>query len=111
MDFIDDPDESIITAVFEVPGIKTNDISLHISEGHLVLSGKRRAVYNITQQSEALPQDTSGNVIQASNLSIPIQELRYGSFRRAIKIPEGVKVRTSFSILHLHSDISSSFSF
>jgi len=91
MDFIDDPAESILTAVFEMPGIKTNDISLHISDGHLVLSGERRPTYNTTQQSEAVPQVTAGNGVQAPKLAIPIQELRFGSFRRAIRIPEDLK--------------------
>jgi HSP20 family molecular chaperone IbpA len=97
MDFIDDPSESILTAVFEIPGIKTNDISLHISDGHLVLSGERRPTYNTKQQSEASSQNSAGDSIQALKLTIPVQELRFGSFRRAIQIPEDLKVR---SILH-----------
>jgi HSP20 family molecular chaperone IbpA len=91
MDFIDDPDESNLTAVFEIPGIKTNDISLHILNGHLVVLGERRPTYNATQQSEALPQDTAENGVQAPKLTIPIQELRFGTFRRAIQIPENLK--------------------
>ena len=93
MDFIDDPAESILTAIFEIPGIKTNDILLHISDGHLVLSGERRPTYNTTQQSEAIPQGTAGNGIQVPKPTIPIQELRFGTFRRAIRIPEDIKVR------------------
>jgi HSP20 family molecular chaperone IbpA len=115
MDFIDDPTESILTVVIEIPGIKTNDISLHISNGLLVVLGERKPVYNTTQQSEALPQDTAGNGIQAPKLTIPIQELRYGTFRRAIRIPESLKVRshcifilnpppTSFLPCHFASD-------
>jgi HSP20 family molecular chaperone IbpA len=100
MDFIDDPAESILTAVIEIPGIKTNDISLHISDGLLVVLGERRPTYNTTQQSEALPQGTAGNSIQAPKLTIPIQELRFGTFRRSIRIPENLKVRIP---LHLHS--------
>ena len=100
MDIIDDPTESTLTAVFEIPGIKTSDISLHILDGHLVVSGERRPTYSITQQSEAPSQDTAENSIQAPKLTIPIQELRYGNFRRAVKIPEGLKVRLPF---HLHS--------
>ena len=98
MDFIDDPGESVLTAVFEVPGIKTSDISLHIVDGHLVVSGERRPSYNITQQSEAPPQDTAENDIQVPKLTIPIQELRFGTFRRAVRIPEGLKVRIPFHL-------------
>ena len=98
MDLIDDPAESVLTVVFEIPGVKTNDISLHILDGHLVVLGERRPTY--TQKSEALPQDTAGNSTQEQNLTIPIQELRFGAFRRAIRIPENLKVRV---LLHLHS--------
>lgn len=91
MDLIDDPAESILTAVFEIPGIKTSDISLHILDGHLVVLGERRPIYNTTQQTEPSSQDTE-NSTQAPKLNIPVQELRYGTFRRAILIPEGIKV-------------------
>lgn len=89
MDLIDNPAESILTAVFEIPGLKTSDISLHILDGHLVLLGERRPAYTITQQSEGSSQDTEGT--QVPRLTIPIQELRFGTFRRAILVPEGLK--------------------
>lgn len=94
MDLIDDPAESTFTAVFEIPGIKTSDISLHILEGHLVVLGQRQPSYNPTQQSETLPQETAENGTQPPKPTIPIQELRYGSFRRTIRVPEGLKVCT-----------------
>lgn len=106
MDFIDDPAEPNLTAVFEIPGIKTSDISLHILDGHLVVSGERRPTYLTTQQSEPPPQNTTETGVPAPKLTIPIQELRFGTFRRAVRVPEGLKVRlpfqSSFSILHPH---------
>jgi HSP20 family molecular chaperone IbpA len=98
MDLIDDPTESTLTAVFEIPGIKTSDISLHILDGHLVVLGERRPIYNTTRQTEASSQDTE-NSAQAPKLNIPVQELRYGTFRRAILIPEGIKVSLLLSSL------------
>jgi HSP20 family molecular chaperone IbpA len=106
MDLIDDPAESILTSVFEIPGVKTEDISLRILDGHLVVSGERRPTYNTTRQSEASPQDTAENGIQAPKPTISIQELRFGTFRRAIRIPEGLKVRIPF-IPHVRSHVSS----
>jgi HSP20 family molecular chaperone IbpA len=100
MDFIDDPAESTVTAVFEIPGVKTSDISLHILDGHLVVSGERRPTYNTPQQSEAPTQDSAESGTQASKLTIPIQELRFGTFRRAVQIPEGLKVRHCIFILN-----------
>lgn len=100
MDFVDNNADSTFTAVFEIPGIKTSDISLHIVDGHLVVSGERRATYNIdaTQQSEASAQNTAENANQEPKFLIPIQELRFGNFRRAVRIPEGLKVRFSWNV-------------
>jgi len=91
MDLIDDPAEPIFTAVFEIPGIKTSDISLHIVDGKLVVMGERRPSYNITQRSEPQPQGAPENSNPAPTSSIPVQELRFGTFRRAIRVPEGLK--------------------
>lgn len=92
IDFIDDPAESSFTVVFEIPGIKTSDISLHILDGHLVVMGQRRPAYNITQDSEPSSQNTAESATQEPKLTVPIQELRYGTFRRAIPVPEDLKV-------------------
>lgn len=103
MDFIDDPAESSVTAVFEIPGVKTSDISLHIIDGHLVVTGERRPTYNTTTQSEAPPRDTAESGVQAPKLTTPIRELRFGTFRRAVQIPDGLKVRVPLRI-HSQSD-------
>ena len=89
MDFVDNPADSTFTAVFEIPGIKTSDISLHIVDGHIIVSGERRPPYNITEQTE---EGTAENGNREPKLFIPIQELRFGTFRRAVRIPEGLKV-------------------
>jgi len=91
MDFIDDPAQSTLTAVFEIPGIKTNEISLHILDGHLVVLGERRPTYNATQRPETSSHNTAENSIQGPKLTIPIQELRFGAFRRAIRVPDNLK--------------------
>ena len=103
MDFIDDPAESSVTAVFEIPGVKTSDISLHIIDGHLVVTGERRPTYNTTTQSEAPPRDTAESGVQAPKLTTPIRELRFGTFRRAVQIPDGLKVRVPLRV-HSQSD-------
>ena len=97
MDLIDDPVDSNLTAVFEIPGIKTSDISLHILEGHLIVMGERRSSYNTTQQIELPSQDTAENGISAPKRSTPIRELRFGTFRRSVPVPDGLKV--SFLLL------------
>ena len=97
MDLIDDPEESNLTAIFEIPGIKTSDITLQIMDGHLVVLGERRCSYNPTQPSEASANNSSAeNSIPTPKVNIPIRELRFGSFRRAIRVPDGLKVTFTF---------------
>ena len=65
---------------------------MHILDGHLVVMGQRRPAYNITQDSEPSSQNTAESATQEPKLTVPIQELRYGTFRRAIPVPEDLKV-------------------
>ncbi|KAF9011879.1 hypothetical protein BDQ17DRAFT_1345041, partial [Cyathus striatus] len=100
MDLIDDPSSPNITVWFEIPGVKTSDISLHIRDGNLMIFGQRRCPVNATIPSAvgltALPagaKDVSNSMEQAS-AGQPVRrvhELRYGSFSRTIKVPTGIQ--------------------
>ncbi|EDR10517.1 uncharacterized protein LACBIDRAFT_248102, partial [Laccaria bicolor S238N-H82] len=79
MDLLDDQSSSNITAIFEVPGVKTSDIALRILEGSLVITGKRQAAGE-GDADTAAPQSI-----------LRVQELRYGTFHRSIPMPEGIK--------------------
>ncbi|TEB26811.1 HSP20-like chaperone [Coprinellus micaceus] len=112
MDLVDDPTTNTLIAIFELPGIKTGDITLQIRDGNLIIMGERRpppAVQQAlaTRQSSNLPRnpisaadslargemdaesdDTAGT---ARSISVTIHELRFGQFYRAIPIPTGLK--------------------
>ena len=112
MDIVDDPSLSRVVAMFELPGIRSSDIALQIRENNLIITGARtmpsaealRQECNTADDKEIKPEDNDVDMKSESpsiaRLNAPIQELRYGSFYRAIRIPEGVQVRkfTRYSV-------------
>jgi len=66
-------DNRLITRV-DLPGVKKEDVSVEVTDGQLILSGERKS------ETE---KKNDGNVYRA--------ECQYGSFYRAVPLPEGVK--------------------
>lgn len=66
-------DNRLITKV-DLPGMKREDVRVEVMDGHLVIAGERK--------SET--EETKDNVYRC--------EREYGSFYRAVPLPEGVKV-------------------
>ena len=74
-------DNRLVTRV-DLPGLKKEDVSVEVTDGHLALSGERKR--------EA--EEKQGNFYRS--------EREYGSFYRAVPLPEGVKledVKATFS--------------
>lgn len=65
--------DNTITLIFEVPGVKKEDIHLDISEGFLRLRGERKA-----------PEMRKGEECYCS-------EFGYGTFERSFRLPESVE--------------------
>jgi HSP20 family protein len=63
----------LVTRV-DLPGVKKEDVTVQVTDGHLALSGERR------QEKE----EKKANVYRT--------EREYGSFYRAVPLPEGVKL-------------------
>jgi HSP20 family protein len=101
MDLVDDPSSSYYSAVFEIPGINKDSISLGIRAGKLFISGRRHAPYlkptkldtAIPNATQSGPDEPAAGVAQRA-LRIPVRELRYGNFERHVDIPAGIKVNT-----------------
>ncbi|KAF8958942.1 HSP20-like chaperone [Flammula alnicola] len=116
MDLVDDPTSSKFTAFFELPGIKSTDISLQIRDNHLVVFGERSPPQLSAAQREALPQNpiATANALESGEMEtddqhkevplqrprLPVQELRYGTFQRAIRVPDGIKESDVSATLH-----------
>jgi HSP20 family protein len=122
MDLVDDPSSPNIIAIFELPGVKNEHISLQIKERRLMVFGKRVDPYaealsaalaavsgsqgqkstttNTDNVDEATSRGDAKNPAPPSSQGSPakstatrsIHELRYGSFFRSITVPEGIKV-------------------
>lgn len=74
-------DNRLVTKV-DLPGMKKEDVSVEVTDGHLVLSGERK------RETE----EKKGNLYRS--------ECEYGSFFRTVPLPEGVKledVKATFS--------------
>jgi HSP20 family protein len=74
-------DNRLVTRV-DLPGMKKEDVSVEVTDGHLALSGDRKRE----------KEETKDNIYR--------REREYGSFYRAVPLPEGVKladVKATFS--------------
>ncbi len=86
MELLDDGKSATITALFELPGLGPDQVLLDVVDGRLVVQGERRPL----RVSAATPERAQAS-IEASGPS-QIQELKYGTFRRAISVPAGCTV-------------------
>ncbi|KAF5389011.1 hypothetical protein D9757_005161 [Collybiopsis confluens] len=73
MDLHEDKDKNIVTATFEFPGIKKEDIQIDMQNGRLTVAAE-------TKQSEVRDQD-----------GYAVRERRFGKFSRTLQLPQGVK--------------------
>lgn len=66
-------DHRLVTKV-DLPGMKKEDVKVEVTDGHLAISGERK------RETE----ETKDNVYRS--------EREYGSFYRAVPLPEGVRI-------------------
>jgi len=81
MDLHEDKDKNIVTASFELPGLKKEDVQIDVHNGRLTISAESKL------SSE---RDESGYAVR---------ERRYGKLSRTLQLPQGLSVRlyVSFS--------------
>jgi len=73
MDIHEDQKANVVTATFELPGLKKDDVQIDIQNNVLTVSGESKI---------SSDRDEDGYAIR---------ERRYGKFSRAIPLPQGVK--------------------
>ncbi|KAI6001230.1 small heat shock protein [Pisolithus albus] len=73
MDLYENKDTNTVTAAFELPGLKSEDVSIEVHQNRLTVSGE----FNKTESREE-----SGYAVR---------ERRQGKFSRTIQLPTGIK--------------------
>ncbi|KAI0926469.1 hypothetical protein AcW1_002544 [Taiwanofungus camphoratus] len=94
MDMCDDPDNPHIVAILEVPGLKQEEVSVRVEDDKLVVQGERRFPSSSTAGAAVAPSEEAGVVSETARALPPsyvVQELKYGTYRRVIKLPLGTQ--------------------
>ncbi|KAJ7193791.1 hypothetical protein GGX14DRAFT_587584 [Mycena pura] len=111
MEVFDDPAAPTVVATFELPGVKSADLSIGVKDDVLVVRGQRacRHAYgrrlpvnrrhpSLRGLAQANDADADQEDHDAQALArraeytklFPWRELRYGYFRRSVRLPRGV---------------------
>jgi HSP20 family protein len=77
MDIHENAEGNTVTASFELPGLKKEDVKIDVHQGRLTISGES------TDSSE-----------RAEN-GFAVRERRYGQFSRTIQLPQVIKVHST----------------
>ncbi|KAI6014068.1 small heat shock protein [Pisolithus microcarpus] len=73
MDLYENKDTNMVTAAFELPGLKSEDVSIEVHQNRLIVSG---------EFNKAESREESGYAVR---------ERRQGKFSRTLQLPSGVK--------------------
>ena len=76
MDVHEDEKANQVTASFELPGLKKEDVNIDVHNNVLTISGESKT---------SSDRDEDGYAVR---------ERRYGKFSRALPLPQGIKVST-----------------
>lgn len=74
MDLHENAKDNIVTATFELPGLKKDDVQIDVHNGRLTISAESK-----------LSEDREEN-------GYAIRERRFGKFSRTLQLPQGIKV-------------------
>jgi len=105
VDIVDDSTSSLVVATLELPGVRNDEVTMHLHEGKLYIHGERRP-RTISQEpkgpadSPQLFSSTSDAVVPNDMIvdtlprrsTLPVQELKYGKFQRTLDVPNSLKV-------------------
>ncbi|KAG6874232.1 hypothetical protein C0995_003778 [Termitomyces sp. Mi166 len=88
MDLHEDSVNNVVTATFELPGLKKENVSIDVHNGRLTVSGESKSTTEHDEHGYAL------------------RERKYGKFSRTLQLPQGVKedeikARMEDGILHV----------
>ncbi|SJK99585.1 uncharacterized protein ARMOST_02893 [Armillaria ostoyae] len=81
MDLHEDATKNSVTATFELPGLKKEDVQIDVHDGRLTVSGEVKTSSEHEEEGYA------------------VRERKYGKFSRMLRLPQGVKeeeIKASF---------------
>ncbi|KAF9010756.1 small heat shock protein [Cyathus striatus] len=73
IDLHENAENNLVTATFEFPGLKKEDIQLDLQNGHLIVSAESKPSSEYSENGYA------------------VRERQYGKFSRTLQLPKGVK--------------------
>ena len=77
MDVHEDDKSNVVTATFELPGLKKEDVNIDIQNNVLTISGETKTSSESNEEGYA------------------VRERRFGRFSRSIPLSDGIKVSLS----------------
>ncbi|KAF9233913.1 HSP20-like chaperone, partial [Melanogaster broomeanus] len=84
LELCDDASSSRITATLELPGMKSEEVRVHLETSDILLiSGERRP---------SLPSDQEA-------VKYPTREIKYGKFERVLNVPKGTMMSTISALM------------
>ena len=80
VEICDQPQSRFVSATFELPGLKKEEIGVHLThDGRLTISGYRRPPPFLDNSDPTF-------------VVYPVKEIKYGRFERTINVPAGLEV-------------------
>lgn len=74
IDVHEDAEKNLVTATFELPGLKKEDVNIDVHNNLLIVSGESKAETERNEDGYA------------------VRERRYGKFSRSLPLPQGIQV-------------------
>ena len=74
IDVHEDAEKNVVTATFELPGLKKDDVAIDVHNNLLTVSGESKAETERKEDGYA------------------VRERRYGKFSRSLPLPQGIQV-------------------
>lgn len=81
MDLHENDESNIVTATFELPGLKKEDVSIDVQDGRLTIAGESKISTEHEKDGYA------------------VRERSFGKFSRTLRLPQGVKVSCFVHVL------------
>ncbi|KXN92576.1 Heat shock protein 16 [Leucoagaricus sp. SymC.cos] len=73
MDLHEDSEKNLVSATFELPGLKKDDVQIEVRDGLLTISAEAKS---------STEHEESGHAVR---------ERRFGKYSRSVRLPKGVK--------------------